>query len=364
MNRGRAFPPLFLGVILLSAVLSVAACAPSPTPAPTPTPPVIEPEPAPHTSPSPTPTPTPTPRLETLTYSDSEYGFSVEYPKDWDLEEGILEAIVMFAGPLVEEEQFMISVGIMADELPEFPKTTLEDYVRISRLKSKKALDNYNTIDEYSTVVDDVTAMVERFTFDFNGYVIMGTQAIFLRENVAYVVTYTATPGCHDDYLDCFELALSTFRFEPEPTPTSGFSSTTYENDTYGYSISYPSDWMVDVRSIHLTQFNPPYPYFGGISIMMYEATDLPIEEQVQIWAEVMRDLFNNFTILDSRERQGMWDWYVAINYNWNDIEFHGEAYYKCTEDGLYQIETHFEKEDYDVYPLSEIVDTFRLLSE
>ena len=42
----------------------------------------------------------------------------------------------------------------------------------------------------------------------------MVTIAFFIKENFVYAISYGATPELYDDYPDCFELVLSTFRFD------------------------------------------------------------------------------------------------------------------------------------------------------
>ena len=99
----------------LAALLLVAACAPPLTP-------------------TPTPSPTPPPQMETLTYTDSEHGFSVEYPKDWDVQAGFMGPIVIFVGPVEEETGGAININIGATTPAESPEVTLEEYARLFQL--------------------------------------------------------------------------------------------------------------------------------------------------------------------------------------------------------------------------------------
>lgn len=195
MNRG--FPLLLLGLVLLLASLLVA-CAPSPT----------------ISTPTPTPTTIPTPELETLTYTNSEWGFSVEYPKDWDVEESVEDAIVVFVGPFIEETGVPVNVRIGGGQLPAWAGVTPEIVVSQIKKRLNNAVGNYKEVDGYNTVADDITATVWTLTGDIEGVTLMMTWACFLKDNVAYVVGYTATPESHGDYLHCFELVLSTFEFE------------------------------------------------------------------------------------------------------------------------------------------------------
>jgi hypothetical protein len=156
----------------------------------------------------------PPPTLETLTYTNSDYAFSVEYPKDWDFEENIFEAIVVFMGPSIEEREGRINIMIMLDEVPESPKLTLDDYHKLGEMNLKRGLENYYKVDQHSATVADLPAIVSSYTFDSGGAPVMQTQIIFLKENVFWTIGYTATPKCHSDYEDCLELLMTTFEFK------------------------------------------------------------------------------------------------------------------------------------------------------
>ena len=125
----------------LAALLLVAACAPPLTP-------------------TPTPSPTPPPPIETLTYTDSEHGFSVEYHKDWDVQAGFMATIVTFMGPVEEETGRAINVNIGAVNSTEFPGVTLEEYVLLFQLGVEENASNCEKVDEYDAVVDGLAAIV------------------------------------------------------------------------------------------------------------------------------------------------------------------------------------------------------------
>ena len=183
----------------LAALLLVTACTNPLTPTP---------------SPSPTPSPTPPPQMETLTYTDSEHGFSVEYPEDWDVKAGFLATIVTFVGPFEEETGGAININIGATKPAEFPEMKLEEYVRSVKLQVEADAENYKELDEYNTVVDDLVAIVWTWQEDFARTTLMVTMAFFVKEDFVYAISYGATPELYDEYLDCFELVLSTFKFE------------------------------------------------------------------------------------------------------------------------------------------------------
>jgi len=38
--------------------------------------------------------------------------------------------------------------------------------------------------------------------------------AIFIKDNVGYIITYDVPAKMHDEYKDCFELVIDSFEFE------------------------------------------------------------------------------------------------------------------------------------------------------
>ena len=148
--------------------------------------------------------------------------------------------------------------------------------------------------------------------------------------------------------------------------PPTSPSFITYSNDMWGYTISYPNDWVVDSAKPVYTVIVPPSLYIGLVSIEAYERSSLPIRDRVQIYLDVGAERCGSFTVLESKEMEGMWDWYTSCDCYWeeNDMEFHEEMYFKDTAQYSYVVGIVFEKADYDVYPLSEIAETFTLLEE
>jgi hypothetical protein len=166
---------------------------------------------------APTPAPPLKPAIESKTYMNSKYGLSVEYPaKDWEVREGFAGSVVMFVGPQVGEKNFRISVGVVANKLPESPQVTLEDYGNASEQLIESLFENYQKVNEYSTTIDGQPATVQVFTgnYIYSMNAIKSARAFLVKGNTAYEINYTSLPEFYNEYIDCFELAVSSFKFE------------------------------------------------------------------------------------------------------------------------------------------------------
>ena len=138
--------------------------------------------------------------------------------------------------------------------------------------------------------------------------------------------------------------------------------STTYTNENWGYAITYPNEWRVEVANGEKT-FLVSAPYdSGSLRIDVIEA--YPAETAAENWLMLIGTTYGSVTLLDGRVMQGMWDYYLCYEYMTDYNEFHGEAFFKQTETHLYKLDTVGEKSKYDTYAFDSIISTFKLLPE
>jgi len=151
-----------------------------------------------------------------------------------------------------------------------------------------------------------------------------------------------------------------------QPSPPSP-SFTTYRDERWGYTISYPDDWFVDTQESGMIALNPPSPLTSS-NIIFIMAIESPgsASEMAQSFLTVEKEKYPVLTVLDNREMEGKWDWYLCYEYlkefEYVTVGRRAEVYIKNTEQYMYVVNVDFEDEYYDSYPLSQIVDTFTLL--
>lgn len=151
---------------------------------------------------------------KSLTYTNSEFGFSVDYPADWGIREDLIGLVVVFGGPSVLEGIYDVNINVNTERLPQ--KVTLKDYVKASDLRAKKTIPNYKKVQEYSATINGLPAivLVATLALKCNGKKVdlKNKYAMFVKDNVAYTITYDAPVKCHDEYADCFDLVISSFK--------------------------------------------------------------------------------------------------------------------------------------------------------
>lgn len=157
----------------------------------------------------------PPPEVEGQTYTNSEYGFSCDFPKDWDVEEGIGGLTVMFAGPVEGEYDYLVNINVIVDEL--LIRMELDEYIGLSDLQIRRQFPSYTVVQQYETTVGGVTAIVQVITIDAidsGGYPIKDAVATIIKGKTIYQITLDVTEDLYEKYRDEFALVISTFKFE------------------------------------------------------------------------------------------------------------------------------------------------------
>jgi hypothetical protein len=149
--------------------------------------------------------------IASKTYTNSENLFSVEYPKDWDLEENVGGIIAIFAGPLTKENRYMVNINIVSENLTR--NITIQDYIRLGELKLKKSVPDYIKLEEYATTISGQDAIIRTFTATVQNVLLKDTQAYLIKGKKAYVITYDVDDNSYDEYSSFFDLVISTFNF-------------------------------------------------------------------------------------------------------------------------------------------------------
>jgi len=158
-------------------------------------------------------TPT-TPAVKSKTYTNSEQGFSCQYPAEWDLLPGSQGIIVSFAAPMTNENGGMTGINITKAGLPGNPQMTFEDYVKQVETHLKNIVGSYEKLDEHSFTTAGVPAVLRTYTFDMEGTAFKASQAYLLKENTVYAISYGGIKDSYTRYAEDFDLVLNSFNLD------------------------------------------------------------------------------------------------------------------------------------------------------
>ncbi|MBP6291160.1 MAG: hypothetical protein KA407_05915 [Spirochaetes bacterium] len=152
-------------------------------------------------------------RKEKGRYYNDEYGFSIVFPKYWEIQQKEMGTAVVALSP--EEgsrDDFRENVAITVEDVSD--GETLEKYFVVSQQNLKSYSKDYMLLYKNNTWLSRKPAMILGFTYSMSGLKLKVLQYYCLYKNKAYVITCTALPHTFDRYEEIFLKIVRTFRFE------------------------------------------------------------------------------------------------------------------------------------------------------
>jgi serine/threonine protein kinase len=222
------------------------------------------------------PTPPPTlipPRPAELsfkakTYTNAEYGFSVQYPQDWSERTDLVTTAVVavFGIP-----QFVPGISLSVNDAD---KPLTASWL-VSATNSLDATTDAKVIDLTPTTLDDGTPAFQ-YKLSYN-YVNAGQYAIVSygtsvdqngKRIRAFCWTIDEVSPYDEKLFSEITHTLTLASTQPSPTPpvaaTPSFKAKTYNNDQYGFSFQYPSEW-VEAPNLMTTTY-----HLAGFSVVSF----------------------------------------------------------------------------------------------
>lgn len=150
-------------------------------------------------------------------YSNSKYGFSfgICNSREFEFKENYFDTTVSMLGPLLKDLKHQIVIVLIIKKVAN--NTKLEDYLLASRKAGESTLANFSVTDEIDTTIGGIPAKLQTINYSLNieneDWTFKDTLAVFMKDNNIYAIKYEVPAEFHDQYVDCFNLILSTFRF-------------------------------------------------------------------------------------------------------------------------------------------------------
>jgi hypothetical protein len=134
---------------------------------------------------------------------------------------------------------------------------------------------------------------------------------------------------------------------------------TTYVNEQMGYTINYPLNWKVEVSEDGTTCLISSPTRVA--SLMIYVTDYIPVQTAAQYWLMSLGTHWSVITQIENKPTEGFWGWYVSYQYEAETGTFRGEAYFKSTPEHLYRLDTAANAAEYNNYPFSAMISSFKL---
>ena len=148
-------------------------------------------------------------------YKNENKGFKINYPAEWSQQnrDDFIATGVMFISEREDENDFQERVSILVENLA--PDMSLRKYTEESLAEIKK-LSDPGVGNPKLTILDKKEARKVIYRGEENGYPVQRMQTWLVEDNLAYVITYTASPKMYYAYLPTVEKMITSFEIIAE----------------------------------------------------------------------------------------------------------------------------------------------------
>jgi serine/threonine-protein kinase len=148
------------------------------------------------------------------TYDNSAYGIRINYPSGWAKGEQLMGAVVTFLSPKESATDiFQENLNVVVQDLSLHPMT-LEEYTELSVGQLRRLITDLNIVDSSATTLAGSPAHKVICTGRQGIYDLKWMVVWTIKNNKAYVITYTAEVGKYSDFLDTANEMISSFEIK------------------------------------------------------------------------------------------------------------------------------------------------------
>jgi len=153
--------------------------------------------------------------LEKQAYSNAKYGFQINAPKGWSMDEsGKFETTVLFLSTQANKEgEKNSNAGISVVSKPSMG-LILDAYANVVKKALPSKLQDYKLTDEKTLSVNGEKARIISGTFTQNALHLKILQLIVVKNDKAHVVSGVALESAWNQYKDLIESSLLTFKLK------------------------------------------------------------------------------------------------------------------------------------------------------
>ena len=145
-----------------------------------------------------------------VAFSNDRFRFSVDNPVGWEQSEfpGVL---VVFLSPLEgAEDTFRQNVNVVVEE--GVSGYSAEEYSEAAGENMRKLMTAFQELATGTMTIDGEEVPTRDYSFAQGEYTLRGRQAYVVKDDLAYVLTYTALTGDEDKYAAEGEQIMATFK--------------------------------------------------------------------------------------------------------------------------------------------------------
>ncbi|MFW5962602.1 MAG: PsbP-related protein [bacterium] len=305
-------------------------------------------------------------------YRNENHGLEISIPEKWNITEGDQQLVMMATSPLDENDTKQENVVLIGEALPqnlglkEYVDVSLENLSQVSNM-SEGFLQTVEILDREKVIINDIP--MEKLTISSfaQNEVLRQVQYIFLKDNIGYVVVFTASKESMPQYQKEFETIINSMKYISDRKETQ-----VYQNEEHNFSLEIPFNWQ-GVENYMDTVFaaiSPPNslenPYRRNVTIATEELpSTIPLKEYAELNQKNIAEAFNEY-VLESKESTTLKNGIKAVKSIYSvkteEIETKHLMYIFVHDKQGFAISGTINKENFKEYQseIEEIINTFK----
>ncbi|MFH1538463.1 MAG: PsbP-related protein [bacterium] len=146
-----------------------------------------------------------------LMYDSSAYGIRIKYPSNWTKTEQVMGSVAAFLSPQeTASDIFQENLNVIVQDLSTQPMT-LEEFTELSVGQVKQFITDAKILDSNATTLDGNSAHEVVYTGKQGQYNLKFMQVWAIKDNTAYILTYTAEIKKYNNYLNLAQEMMNSF---------------------------------------------------------------------------------------------------------------------------------------------------------
>jgi len=144
-------------------------------------------------------------------YSNADYAFTLQYPSDWEYQENTFGSHIMIFSPSASDDTFRENIGVITEELPADLELDVDSYYNEAKSQLTSVIENFKEVSNENIKVAGYDAKKVQYLGTQGEDTYKWQQVFFIKDNMTYVITYTATEDTFEDFLDVANSIVASF---------------------------------------------------------------------------------------------------------------------------------------------------------
>ena len=149
--------------------------------------------------------------MSEILYENQKYAFSISYPSNWEMEEGVMSSVVFFRSPVNEKRAIRGNLNVVIVDLSDEPTTLEQSYDPIIA-QLENVITMFKLINKSPSVISGNDSYEIIFTGIQGKHELKWMQNWTISDNMLYTITYTNSQLHFDEFLDEAKKMINTFK--------------------------------------------------------------------------------------------------------------------------------------------------------